>query len=185
MAKLIRSTLAALFLAASVGCAGLWWRSMTHAEVVYTPPLLGWRRVAALASFNGSLDLLTMKLFPTAKGQRDVTWHVASWPSADEGSPVTPLRLEHDQRFGLGKRLKGVYLPHWYAALILALFAVGTLRVGHRFTIRSVLIITTIIATLLGMVSLSSNTRSRNLSAIPHRAELATGVSRSNLGGRW
>ena len=40
----------------------------------------------------------------------------------------------------------------WYPAIVFALAAVGVLRLGKPFTIRSALIATTVVAVLLGMV---------------------------------
>jgi hypothetical protein len=44
-----------------------------------------------------------------------------------------------------------IYFPLWYPALIFALAGVGSLRLGRRFTIRSAIIATTVVAGLLGM----------------------------------
>ena len=43
----------------------------------------------------------------------------------------------------------GVFFPLWYPAFALA--AVGVLRLGQRFTLRSAIIATTVVAGLLGM----------------------------------
>jgi hypothetical protein len=42
--------------------------------------------------------------------------------------------------------------PLWYAALFFASLGVGVLRLGRRFTLRSAIIATTVVAGLLGMV---------------------------------
>ncbi len=42
--------------------------------------------------------------------------------------------------------------PLWYAALVFVLAGVGALRLGRRFTLRSVSIATTVVAGLMGMV---------------------------------
>ena len=44
-----------------------------------------------------------------------------------------------------------VYFPIWYPALIFALAGVGALRLGRRFTLRSAIIATTVLAGLLGV----------------------------------
>lgn len=41
--------------------------------------------------------------------------------------------------------------PLWYASLVLALAGVASLRLGRRFTLRSTLIATAVVAGLLGM----------------------------------
>ena len=45
-----------------------------------------------------------------------------------------------------------ICFPLWYPALVFALAAVGVLRLGNAFTIRSALAGTTVVAALLGMV---------------------------------
>ena len=44
-----------------------------------------------------------------------------------------------------------IYFPIWYPALIFPLAGVGALRLGRRFTLRSAIIATTVVAGLLGM----------------------------------
>jgi len=44
-----------------------------------------------------------------------------------------------------------VYFPFWYPALLFALAGIGLLRLGRRFTLRSAMIATTVVAGLLGM----------------------------------
>jgi hypothetical protein len=51
-----------------------------------------------------------------------------------------------------GMRRKSLYFPLWYPALIFALASVAALRLDRRFTLRSAIIATTIIAGLLGMI---------------------------------
>ena len=50
-----------------------------------------------------------------------------------------------------GSRHSHVWFPIWYPALIFALAGVASLRLGRRFTIRSAIIATTVVAGLLGM----------------------------------
>jgi hypothetical protein len=45
-----------------------------------------------------------------------------------------------------------VHFPLWYPALIFALAGVAAMRLGRRFTLRSAIIATTVVAGLLGMV---------------------------------
>jgi hypothetical protein len=44
-----------------------------------------------------------------------------------------------------------IWFPIWYASLIFVLAAVASLRLGRRFTLRSAIIATTVLAGLLGM----------------------------------
>jgi hypothetical protein len=54
--------------------------------------------------------------------------------------------LFHISRNGL------VVFPLWYPALVFALAGIGALRLGRRFTLRSAIIATAVVAGLLGMV---------------------------------
>jgi hypothetical protein len=47
--------------------------------------------------------------------------------------------------------LRGFVFPHWYPALIFAIAGVAALRLGRRFTLRSAIIATTVLAGLLGL----------------------------------
>ena len=54
-------------------------------------------------------------------------------------------------RFGLADDNHSLFFPLWYPALIFVLAAVAALRLGRRFTLRSAIIATTVVAGLLGM----------------------------------
>ena len=84
---------------------------------------------------------------------------LATWQY--RSSPLDPLTVAD-----LDDRLEGrqfamtrftdhriyVHFPLWYPALIFTLAGVATLRLGRRFTLRSAIIATTVVAGLLGMV---------------------------------
>jgi hypothetical protein len=57
-------------------------------------------------------------------------------------------RLESG-RFSYANR--AIRCPAWYPALIFALAGIGALRLGRRFTLRSAIIATTVVAGLLGV----------------------------------
>ena len=50
-----------------------------------------------------------------------------------------------------GVTQNSIYFPLWYPALIFALAGVGVLRFRRQFSIRSIMIATTIVASLIGM----------------------------------
>ena len=50
-----------------------------------------------------------------------------------------------------GRYDHAIYFPLWYPALIFALAGVASLRFGRRFTLRSAIIATTVVAGLMGM----------------------------------
>ena len=57
--------------------------------------------------------------------------------------------IEKQGRFG--HFLDILYFPLWYPALIFTLAGVAALRLGRRFTLRSAIVATSILAGLLGM----------------------------------
>ena len=147
--KLIRYTLAALCLAASVGCLALWWRSMSTWDVLIAPTALTHGRHATALLSSGRVDVTVQSKEITAKhGLTRPGW------SHEQTADVEFIQdwnepLSYAGSFGQGRR--SVYFPIWFPALIFALASVGILRIG-RFTIRAALIGTTIVAALLGMV---------------------------------
>ena len=141
MMRFIRYKLAALCLAASVGCLLLWWRSQEFRDLVVTPYAIFPQRTHTIHSKDGLLEFSSF-----VHQGIIVTWSVESLPITED--PFTPDRSD-DEWFG--QRRSNVWFPIWYPALIFALAGVGILRIG-RFTIRSALVGMTIVAVLLGMV---------------------------------
>ncbi|WP_145430030.1 hypothetical protein [Lacipirellula limnantheis] len=66
-------------------------------------------------------------------------------------SVLSQFNEELNRQGMVGRYRSAVYFPLWYPALIFALAGVGTLRLGRRFTIRSAIVATTVVAGLLGM----------------------------------
>jgi len=140
----IRYALATFGFAASVGCLALWGWTATH------PNQVGRLSYCGQAGYSKSWTFIGVnygEMFVHFAGDGvhwsdRKGWHYQSFPI------VAPVNSSSD-RFGL--REGGIYFPIWYSALILALVAVGALRIG-RFTIRSAIIATTIVAALLGTI---------------------------------
>ena len=65
------------------------------------------------------------------------------------GTQPVAERVSDGSRFVLTER--GAIFPLWFPALVFALAGVGALRLDRRFTIRSAIIATTVVAGLLGM----------------------------------
>ncbi len=151
MAKYIRYTLAALCLAASVGCLALWWRSMSKWEIHNLRPPIGSTRVLNINTYYGTVlfavlseDLSRHLTFNAGENR---AYHDLGKREMHDG--LLTLHRRHGM-FGPASQI-GVYFPLWYPALVFALAGVGILQ-ARRFTIRSALIATTIVAVLLGMV---------------------------------
>jgi hypothetical protein len=137
----LRYALATFCFAASVGCLALWWRSYTYSDVVYgrTPD-----RSQFLNSCRGSFET-SYRYAPSPAYSWDYSF---SYKLKDEPASKKARR---EQRKSFGRRHRGFYWPHWYPALIFALAGVAALRLGRRFTLRSAIIATTVVAGLLGM----------------------------------
>ncbi len=136
MLTYLRYALATICFAASVGCLALWGWSMNHKCVT-----LG----SISPSFSGGaivINGLSAILFYRGNGDHEWEFNVVEiTPSSTVG--------ETSKRFFTGNL--GYYFPLWYPALIFALAGVAALRLGRRFTLRSALIATTVVAGLLGM----------------------------------
>ena len=154
MLKYLRYTLAAIFLAASVGCLALWWRSIAYYDAASYEQIV-------LQSFDGQGQVEFMsrhKLWSTWRVDFQRKWlHEAEVATVATASEFRDMFASRDgfavANGNLGPlALCAVAFPLWYPALVFALAAVGVLRLGQRFTIRSAIIATTVVAVLLGMV---------------------------------
>ena len=150
MLTYLRYALATFCFAASVGCLGLWWPSFTSRTTGYFPyPSLPLRAIG-FETFRGSLVIISGRLTPDRDGK------IPQYASLiTESLPVDvdaiDSRLKPVRRFGR-VNTSGIYIPLWYASLIFALAGIVSLRLGRRFTLRSAIIATTVVAALLGMV---------------------------------
>ncbi len=150
MLTYLRYALATFCFAASVGCLALWGWSAKHNDVIQR------------AFYNSRFGSLTLQAYQGIG--------FISFSSSGGGGPsrlsMTFDSLERlDYRYtgvfvGLDRRVKlfstfhatdrGIHCPLWYSALIFAIAGVAALRLG-RFTLRSAIIATTVVAGLLGM----------------------------------
>ena len=141
LVSFIRYSLASFCFAASVGSLALWGWSMTHREIFVGPNANSTNVGLQMEFSSGKALAAIVESAPAAFNE----WHHFSFKTLQPISdPLAP-----DRQFYWTDRI--VEFPLWYPALVFALAAVGILRIG-RFTIRSALIATTIVAALLGMV---------------------------------
>ncbi|MBA4107933.1 MAG: hypothetical protein C0485_19550 [Pirellula sp.] len=142
MMRFIRYALATLCCAASVGFLGLWiWTAICNTRQTSVAfQAAGW--TSNFVVDNGTAT------FYVGKGLVNGRWE---FDSRDLGSNRSPLSLANHRRGYFVAFANGVHFPLWYAALIFALAGVASLRLGRRFTIRSAMIATTVVAGLLGM----------------------------------
>lgn len=149
MLKFIRYAIAALFFAVSVGCLALWWRSMSTRNM-----------------FDGSSFLNPRKAIGFGAGQGIVTVNFgdAAAATADPWSYTTMIVSEPEREFKerfVAERGRftamsygggtAIYFPLWYPALVFAIAGVGALRFRRQFSIRSAIIVTSVVAALIGM----------------------------------
>ncbi|QDT74523.1 hypothetical protein [Lacipirellula limnantheis] len=151
MAKFIRYALASVCFAASVACLALWWRSMSKFEVHNLRLPVGTTRVWNINTYCGtvSIALLPEDLSRDAGLNAGENWAYYDFGQLEIHDGLLSLRHRHGM-FGPVSH-EGVYFPVWYPALIFALAGVGALRFGRRFTLRSAILATTVVAGLLGM----------------------------------
>jgi hypothetical protein len=148
MLPYLRYALATCCFAASVGCLALWQRSMTHADYVVGPSrILPGRAVyfgcASGCSTAGFFSENNFATFPNWK-------HIVT-PVTDDLRSTYTVMLNHGGLFQFSTEYEQITFPIWYSALIFALAGVASLRLGRRFTLRSAIIATTVVAGLLGM----------------------------------
>jgi hypothetical protein len=139
MLTYLRYALATCCFAASLGCLALWWRSISSGDQFLGPHYFRSPQAIYLEVADGSVIMQTIYRNgpPLAGFERAMRM----WPS--------PLELLDEGVFGLVG--DAIFFPLWYPALVFALAGVASLRFGRRFTLRSAIIATTVVAALLGM----------------------------------
>ncbi|WP_428303644.1 hypothetical protein [Lacipirellula sp.] len=144
MLKSIRYALAAICLAASVGCLGLWWRSYTANVRFIGPSYFTASPAQMLEAFDGRCIV--------TYARSKLPYH--HWERLPEGSDdrLQSLKRYMDKRKMFGPVGSGFYFPLWYPALVFALAAVAAIRIVRQFTLRSALVGMSVVAALLGMV---------------------------------
>ena len=157
MAKL-RYALAAIFFAASVGCLALWWRSMTTRDILAGPSFLVPTRAFYFETFDG---VISTTFQTEAKSHPAVVRKWSRW------YPSYPNRTNPDSEWrrrqireraarhgiiGVSDDAACVYFPLWYPALVFALAGVGVLRFRRQFSIRSAIVVVSVVAVLLGII---------------------------------
>jgi hypothetical protein len=146
MLTYLRYALATFCFAASVGCLALWWRSNTFLDRLEGTDPFGTASIH-FSSQKGSFCYAVIDN-PNLRGMDE--WSYFSREVEKHGQFVLSARPKGFSRFTSDTSVE-VFFPLWYPALIFALAGVGVLRLGRRFTLRSAIIATTVVAGLLGM----------------------------------
>ena len=143
MLTYLRYALATVCFAASVGCLALWWRSTTHFESVGGS--VNGSTLLRVSAYCGRCNIRLTDFRPTHWRYKSEEFD-AEFESINTLPPYFAASVSHDHRMRLQ-----VKFPIWYPALVFALAGVAALRLGRRFTLRSALIATAVVAGLLGM----------------------------------
>jgi len=148
MLKLTRYVLATVCFAASVGCLALWWRSEKLPMVESVSGTFNKNKSLAVTTYCGRCDVALLDFATTPWRFRMNGPYDSEFRARNTGYP----RFKLEANFS--RPTRGLYVCHfplWYPALIFALAGFASLRLGRRFTLRSALIATTVVAGLLGM----------------------------------
>jgi len=140
MLTYLRYALATVCFAASAGCLALWWNwdKLVGASYFRHHYDIG------ITTQSGSVSVAAYKVGAARQITRWSMMSIYSWEDAWFADEIASSG-------SFGGNDNAVYFPLWYPALIFALVGVGALRLGRRFTLRSALIATTVVAWLLGI----------------------------------
>ena len=151
MLTTLRYALAAVCFAASVGCLALWWRSATTSDSWNGPHIVNAHRELGLRTWVG----LFKASISSVRSDPVEPWHYASSEISESEREFKSQYVASFRYFGALHYYGGVdiHFPIFYPAIIFALAGVASLRLGRRFTIRSAIIATTVVAGLLGIAA--------------------------------
>ncbi len=147
MLTYLRYALATICFAVSVGCMGLWWRSTSHQDSLHGSTS-NQSQVILIGCYDGFVDVALFDLQPQRSNSQLITSWRAETEEITEPNNFASHRIAQSGFFG--QTVRGFYFPIWFPALIFAVAAVAAIRVS-RFTLRSAIIATTVVAGLLGM----------------------------------
>ncbi|WP_428307706.1 hypothetical protein [Lacipirellula sp.] len=148
MLTYLRYALATICFAVSVAFLMLSWRGSGEDDFYWSYPLASEKIV--LQSADGMAALGKTPHFSRRSGIELYFFHVREEARLE--------KLGYPEEGGKKVGWFGVvgpfyYFPLWYPSLVFALAGVGALRLGSRFTLRTVIITTAIVAGLLGMAA--------------------------------
>ena len=131
MLTYLRYALATFCFAASVGCLAL--RGWSYAT-----------RVSYIVDVESGEAIFEVRTWTVAVDYQEALRFGEVWRDGE---------ADKNQGHFEGSAVGGLYarFPLWYAALVSALAGIAALRLGRRFTLRSAIIATTVVAGLLGM----------------------------------
>ncbi|BBO33232.1 hypothetical protein [Lacipirellula parvula] len=146
MLTYFRYALATICFMLSMACLGLWGASYA------TKPALdvvmpSWDRSLSLTAIKGMCYLERVRIGGKSAIAADLNLSISR-----ERLGFVDAFVRNGDLSSIGGDVDQIRFPTWYPALVFALAGVGALRLGRRFTLRSAIIATTVVAGLLGMV---------------------------------
>jgi hypothetical protein len=150
MLKYLRIAVTAVCLTACVLLVGLWVRSYYSNDILFGPDFTS--GISGFGSVQGGASFFKSSRRPLPGEQ----WRIHSDVIGKDGSnDQWALWPEYEIGYGFGalKRpaFKVFVIPHWFLILLFA-FVAGLPWIPSRFTLRTILIATTLIAILLGLI---------------------------------
>jgi hypothetical protein len=143
MLHYLRIAVTALSLTACVLLVALWVRSYWRIEFATTPYV-----ATGILSMRGEL----LAVFSLDVSKRPDEWHFESDPIPDDVE-LPPLRRFLGFGYYGTAFEHGLLVPHWFAVLVSTFLAAAPwMRRPYRFSIRTLLIATTLVAAGLGIV---------------------------------
>jgi hypothetical protein len=143
MLTYLRYALATFCFAASAGCLSSWAYMASRDRQFVNVTVIGPAWLLDFQAQGGTLHIARHRVPSNSK-------YAVHFASTELGEP---LWVEGDSGPGrwFGFYERAAFFPLWYPALVFALAGVGALRLGRRFTLRSAIIATTVVAGLLGL----------------------------------
>jgi hypothetical protein len=128
-------------------------RSHYHSEafhrILSTDRLYGWGVETTVSNFPGNIEYRSDKI---------ISGSILStgWQTADYGTPIDRMETDHPIQFDFiwNEDHKSIGFPHWSAAILLSIIAMlpWSLNLPNRFSVRALLIATTLVAVGLGLI---------------------------------
>jgi hypothetical protein len=150
MLKYLRIAVTALSLTACVLLIALWVRSYYRNDVLFGPDFTS--GISGLGSVQGGVSFFKSSRRPLPGEQ----WRIRSDVIGEDGpDDQWTLWPEYEIGYGFGALKRPAFtvlvIPHWFLVLLFAFIAVLP-WLPSRFTTRTILIATTVIALLLGLI---------------------------------
>ena len=142
--RFLRYGLATLCFGVSIGCLALWWAGVSLNDRLTLPQYVPPNRLLLLECCAG---------FVVITSADQIGLPVEAFQSIPHNSNVRLAALK--SRIGRGGQFgvvgRTLYFPLWYPALAAAFIGVGLLRIRRRFTTRSTICTTSVLAIWLGI----------------------------------